>query len=85
MNTINNVSLQGIYKWKTDIFYLAWESVSRCFLYKKLCIDTKVGSYNNMIPFFTPFSIIKKKAIPLRLGHLLPDAVPSDIYPELFI
>jgi len=85
MNSADNVALQGIYKKASAIYYIAWNPVGERFNFKVLHIGTPIGSYSSMNVFLHTYSFDELGLIPIYLVHLLPSAVPSDLYPELFI
>ena len=85
MNSTSKVSLQGIYKRDSTIYYIAWNPVGEYFKIKKLHIGTPVGSYSSMNVLLHARPFNELGLIPIYLGHLLPDTIPSDLYPELFI
>lgn len=82
---INPQALQGLYRYGADIIYLAWEPVDEVYMYRRIRVGDSVGSYTYMRKFTTNFSLIFLHLEPLQLGWLPTSAIPSDLYPELFI
>ena len=81
----NPQDLQGLYQYGNDVIYLAWEPVNEVYMYKRLRIGDSIGSYAYMRKFITNFSLVFLNLDPLVIGWLPTSAVPSDLYPELFI
>ena len=79
------LALQGLYRYGSDVIYIAWEPVNEVYMYRRLRIGDSVGSYSYMRKFATNFSLVLLHLAPLALGWLPTSAIPSDLYPELFI
>ena len=81
----NPQDLQGIYQFGTHIIYLAYQPVDEIYMYKPLTIGTSIGGYSSMVTFKTLPSLFFLHLTPLIIGWLPTSAIPSDLYPELFI
>ena len=81
----NPQALQGLYRYGTDVIYLAWEPVNEVYMYRRLRVKDSVGSYFYMRKFTTDFSLVFMHLEPLKLEWLPNSAIPPDLYPELFI
>ena len=81
----NPIDLQGLYLFSGRVIYLAWEPVNEVYMYKSLTIGTSIDGYSSMANLYIPFSNFFLLITPLVLGWLSTSAIPSDLYPELFI
>lgn len=81
----NPQALQGLYRYGVNVIYLAWEPIEEVYMYRQLRVGDYVRGYFYMRKFTTNFSLIFMHLEPLQLGWLPTSAIPSDLYPELFI
>ena len=82
----NPLDLQGLYLFSGRAIYLAWEPANEVYMYKSLVIGTSIDGYSSMTNLYIPFNNFFFLLItPLVLGWLPNSAIPSDLYPELFI
>ena len=81
----NPQDLQGLYQFGNNVIYLAWEPVNEVYMYRPIFIGDEVKSYSYMRQFSTPFDLVLLYITRLVIGWLPASAIPSDLYPELFI
>ena len=82
MKKDKKVELQGLYTYKDKVYYIAYEPVHDAFLYKSLIIGSSIVGYSQMRILGLR---IPNDFTPKVLSWFPNDAIPSDIYPELFI